>query len=209
MTGTPWLELFDEYFAETLARVPIIGIFRGLDPQATVRACRTAWDAGVEMVEIPVSSRGALASLDAAVEAGRERGRAVGAGSVISVELLEASVRAGARFSVAPGVDLDVIRASARLGVPHLPGVATASDITAATREGLRWVKVFPASLLGTEWIRAMSGPFPESRFVATGGITSDNAVDFLRAGAGAVALGSALSANAVRAIVDRIVARQ
>jgi 2-dehydro-3-deoxyphosphogluconate aldolase/(4S)-4-hydroxy-2-oxoglutarate aldolase len=77
--------------------------------------------------------------------------------------------------------------------MPPMPGVATASEVQLALKEGLTWLKVFPASVLGTGWIKAMHGPFPQARFVTTGGMDATNAGEFLRAGARVVAVGSAL----------------
>jgi 2-keto-3-deoxy-6-phosphogluconate aldolase len=79
-------------------------------------------------------------------------------------------------------------------GLPHLPGVGTASEVQQAYAAGCRWVKAFPAKALGAAWISAMRGPFPEVRFVATGGLRVGDAQPFLAAGASVVALGAALA---------------
>jgi 2-keto-3-deoxy-6-phosphogluconate aldolase len=71
--------------------------------------------------------------------------------------------------------------------------VATPSEVQIALKEGLTWLKAFPASVLGTEWIKAMKGPFPAAKFVTTGGMHAGNAGEFLAAGAKVVAVGSAL----------------
>jgi 2-keto-3-deoxy-6-phosphogluconate aldolase len=91
---------------------------------------------------------------------------------------------------------------AARLGLPLIPGVASATDIQTARRSGHRWMKAFPASVLGPDWIRAQRGPFPDVSFVATGGIDADNAAEFLDAGARVVALGASLARPDV---IDRI----
>jgi len=89
------------------------------------------------------------------------------------------------------------VRASHAAGLPALPGVATATEAQHALGEGLTWLKAFPASVLGTGWFPAMRGPFPQARFVATGGMDSSNARAFLDAGARVVAVGSALEDEA------------
>ena len=99
----------------------------------------------------------------------------------------------GAAFTVAPGYDREIAAASWAKGMPHLPGVATATDVQRALADGHTWLKAFPASVLGPDWIRAMRGPFPEARFVATGGIQRGNAAGFLRAGASMVAIGQSV----------------
>ncbi|MEV7868277.1 bifunctional 4-hydroxy-2-oxoglutarate aldolase/2-dehydro-3-deoxy-phosphogluconate aldolase [Streptomyces sp. NPDC088124] len=182
------------FFARHLSASPVMGIFRGQDPSATVELCRRAWDFGVELVEIPVQSDAALPSLRAAVEAARDHGKQVGAGTVTTVRRLRAVQEIGAAFTVAPGLHREVVDASADAGLPHLPGVATATDIATAQAAGHTWLKAFPAQQLGADWITAQLGPFPDVRFVATGGISADNAAEFLSAGCAAVAVGSALA---------------
>ena len=102
------------------------------------------------------------------------------------------AVAAGAQFTVAPGLDLNIVRLSQDLAVPHLPGVATSTEIDTALKAGLTWLKAFPASVLGPEWVRGQLAPFPEARFIATGGMGAGNARAFLDSGCRAVAIGSA-----------------
>ncbi|MEU0515940.1 bifunctional 4-hydroxy-2-oxoglutarate aldolase/2-dehydro-3-deoxy-phosphogluconate aldolase [Amycolatopsis sp. NPDC006125] len=183
-----------DFFAAHLGRNPVLGIFRGLDPQQTVDMCVRAWDFGVELVEIPVQTPDAMPSLRAAVAAAAERGKSVGAGTVTTVDQLVAVREIGAEFTVAPGLHPEVVTESHRLGLPHLPGVATATEIASALALGNTWLKAFPARQLGAGWIRAQLAPFPSVRFVATGGVDAGNAADFLAAGCRGVAVGSALA---------------
>lgn len=187
MSGTTaW---FDEVFADQRVMV----ILRGYDPRRTVELCTRAWDLGITQVEVPVQSPDALPSLHAAVGAARERGTGVGAGTVTTLDQLAEVAEAGVTFTVAPGLDPDVVRRSAEIGLPHLPGVATPSEIQQGVRLGLTWLKAFPASELGAGWFRAVLAPFPRVRFVATGGMSAGNARDFLDAGARVISLGSAI----------------
>ncbi|MFI7386079.1 bifunctional 4-hydroxy-2-oxoglutarate aldolase/2-dehydro-3-deoxy-phosphogluconate aldolase [Streptomyces sp. NPDC049813] len=180
-------------FDELFAGVPVMAILRGMPADRSVELAVRAWDLGIECVEVPVQDEAAGQVLAAVVAAGAARGKAVGAGTVTSVERLERAVAAGAAFTVAPGLDAGVARASAAAGLPHLPGVATAGEVQAARGLGLGWLKAFPASVLGVEWFRAMRGPFPEVPFVATGGVDAGSAAAYLEAGARVVAVGSAL----------------
>ena len=172
----------------------IMAILRGLPERETVELATRAWDLGIRLVEVPVQTPDALPSLRAVVAAGRERGLPVGAGTVISLEQVREVAAAGAAFTVAPGFDPAVAGASAGVGLPHLPGVATPGEIQAALRHGLTWLKAFPASVLGTAWFTAMRGPFPQIKLVATGGLDARTAPDYLAAGARAAAVGSALA---------------
>jgi Entner-Doudoroff aldolase len=180
-------------FEEIFRGNPLMAIMRGLGVERSLAVAATAWDLGIDVVEVPVQSPEDVAALTAVAAAGRERGKVVGAGTVVSLEHVELAAGAGAGFTVSPGLDLEIVRASAAAGMPSMPGVATATEVQAAMKEGLTWLKAFPATVLGTGWLSAMKGPFPTAVFVLTGGISSSNAADFLAAGARAVAVGSAL----------------
>ncbi|MGC4861642.1 bifunctional 4-hydroxy-2-oxoglutarate aldolase/2-dehydro-3-deoxy-phosphogluconate aldolase [Micromonospora sp. DT41] len=181
---------FDHIFGT--ARV--MAILRGLPVAETVRLAERAWDLGIDVVEVPVATPDAVPALRAAVEAGRERGRIVGAGTVLDESQVVAAADAGAAFTVAPGLDLAIADAAAARGLPHLPGVATPTEAQQALRHGLTWLKAFPAISLGPAWFKAMAGPLPQLRFVATGGLDAGNAAQFLNAGVRVAAVGSALT---------------
>lgn len=182
------------YFEAAFSDCPLMGIFRGLDPHDTVAICQRAWDLGVHVVEVPIQSREAVPSLRAAIAAARERGLTVGAGSVTTREQVEEAEALGAAFTVAPGLHEVVIEESAKRSLPHLPGVASASEIVRARDLGHVWLKAFPATVLTPGWIRAQLAWSPHAHFVATGGVQAANASDFLAAGCSAVAVGSAFS---------------
>lgn len=144
---------------------------------------------GVELYEITMDTPGALD----AVERTAGNGRAVGVGTVLSEEQVRAAVAAGARFVVSPGLVPAVIETAHELGVEPLPGVFTPTEIIEATAAGARVMKVFPASIGGPAYLRALRGPFPLTPLVPTGGVCLDQIRDYLEAGAAAVALGSEL----------------
>ncbi len=198
------------FFDRAFGTVPVMAILRGYDPAESVRLATAAWDIGVRCVEVPIQAPDALAALRAVVAAGRERELPVGSGTVVTVEQVEATIGAGGSFTVAPGFLPEVADESRRRGLPHLPGVATPSDIERALAAGMTWLKAFPASVLGTAWFTAMrSGPFPDVRFVATGGISARNARAFLDAGAAVVSVGSALAdPTALASIAELLAAR-
>jgi 2-dehydro-3-deoxyphosphogluconate aldolase / (4S)-4-hydroxy-2-oxoglutarate aldolase len=186
--------LFDELLFDELEQTRVLAILHGATPAETVRWCERAWSLGVTLVEVPIRAGGDLELLAAAAEAGRRTGHPVGAGTVTSPELARQVAGLGAAFTVAPGLDEEVAAASAELGLAHLPGVATATEIQRALRLGLPWQKAFPASVLGPAWFAAQREPFRQVKFVATGGVSTENAAAFLKAGAAAVSLGSAFA---------------
>jgi 2-dehydro-3-deoxyphosphogluconate aldolase/(4S)-4-hydroxy-2-oxoglutarate aldolase len=153
------------------------------------------------LVEVPLQDDRSEDALRAAVDAGAAGGHPVGAGTITAVALVDRASRIGAAFTVAPGFDANVATYSIHNGLPHLPGVATGTEVQAALHLGLRWQKAFPAGPLGAEWFSAMSGPFPDVRLVATGGVSGSNARGLLEAGAAAVSFGSAFSSMSISAL--------
>ncbi|WP_460798788.1 bifunctional 4-hydroxy-2-oxoglutarate aldolase/2-dehydro-3-deoxy-phosphogluconate aldolase [Microbacterium sp. GXF0217] len=180
-------------FEELFGGSPLMAILRGMGPERSLAVSTTAWDLGIDVVELPIQTPDDVEALRLVAAAGRERGKIVGAGTVLSAEHVAQAASAGAAFTVSPGLDLDVVRASHDAGLLSIPGVATASEVQLALKSGLTWLKAFPASLLGAQWLGAMHGPFPQAQFVTTGGMSAANAGEFLRAGARVVAVGSAL----------------
>lgn len=118
----------------------------------------------------------------------------VGAGTVLDEAAAFAAVSAGAQFLVSPAVVEDVLRAGRRYGLPVLPGAVTPSEIHLAMDLGADMVKLFPAGSLGVEFMRSISAAMPHVPFVPTGGVTADNALDWLDAGAVAVGVGGSLT---------------
>ncbi|MFD7370026.1 bifunctional 4-hydroxy-2-oxoglutarate aldolase/2-dehydro-3-deoxy-phosphogluconate aldolase [Streptomyces mirabilis] len=108
-------------------------------------------------------------------------GLVVGAGTVLTPEQAERAVAAGARFVVSPGFDEEVVAKCRELGVPVVPGIATATELMHALRTGLDTVKLFPAEALGgLRTLRALAAPFPGMRFVPTGGIDASRLAAYL-----------------------------
>jgi 2-dehydro-3-deoxyphosphogluconate aldolase/(4S)-4-hydroxy-2-oxoglutarate aldolase len=106
----------------------------------------------------------------------------VGAGTVVRGEQVEVARDAGARFVVMPGFSARVVERCRAVGMPVIPGVATATEVIAALEHDVELLKFFPAEASGgVEAMRALHGPFPDVRFIPTGGVTSANAADYLR----------------------------
>jgi len=105
----------------------------------------------------------------------------VGAGTIIDSELVDRAAAAGATFIVTPGFSAAVVERCLEIGIPVIPGVGGATDIMSALAYGLTVVKLFPADALGgPKTVRALSGPFPNVRFVPTGGVTITTASEYL-----------------------------
>jgi 2-dehydro-3-deoxyphosphogluconate aldolase/(4S)-4-hydroxy-2-oxoglutarate aldolase len=118
----------------------------------------------------------------------------IGAGTVITTELAEKALEAGARYIIAPDVNPDVIDYCVQRDVAVLPGAATATEILTAKRHGAKMVKLFPASAIGIDYIKALRGPIDDVDFVAVGGVRPETIKDFFAAGCIAIAVGGSVT---------------
>jgi 2-dehydro-3-deoxyphosphogluconate aldolase/(4S)-4-hydroxy-2-oxoglutarate aldolase len=127
----------------------------------------------------------------------------IGAGTVRTLEEVNAALDAGAQFLVSPNFDPASVARSREAGVLHLPGVFTASEAQAAYAAGCQMVKLFPADALGPRYLKALRAPLNDIDFVPTGGIEAANIADFVRAGAVAFGVGSSLVKSADQDLAD------
>jgi 2-dehydro-3-deoxyphosphogluconate aldolase / (4S)-4-hydroxy-2-oxoglutarate aldolase len=134
---------------------------------------------GVRVLEVTLRTPVALACMRAIAAEVPEA--IVGAGTLRSAADVKAAVAAGCRFGVSPGWLASVGQACTDLGLPLLPGVATASEVMAAQEAGHDFLKFFPASAAGgVPLLKALAGPFPDVVFCPTGGLTAENAGQYL-----------------------------
>lgn len=169
-----------------------VAVVRMADAGRLVRVAEAIAEGGVTAIEITMTTPNALAVIE---DVARDLGDSVtvGVGSVLDAETARRAVDAGARYVVSPVFKPEIIDESHRLGVPAMPGCFTPTEILAATEAGADTVKVFPADVLGIPFFKGVLAPMPHLRLMPTGGVSLTNAGDWLRAGAVAVGVGSAL----------------
>ena len=161
-----------------LNRCPVVPVVVLDDPEQALPLGEALLAGGIDVVEITLRTD---AGLEGIRRLASMPGMHVGAGSVLVPQQVDQVVKAGARFVVSPGLSVEVVQRSRALGVPALPGVATASDLMAASALGLDEVKFFPAGLLGgPSAIRALAAPFTRLSFMPSGGVNADNMSDYL-----------------------------
>lgn len=158
---------------------PVIPVIVLQQVEDAVPLAQALVDGGVRVLEVTMRTPVALRCIEAIARAVPQA--IVGAGTVRSVPDAHAARAAGARFAVSPGYT-DAVGAACRdIGLPLLPGVATASELMAAQAGGHDFVKFFPATAAGgIPMLKALAGPFPDVSFCPTGGLTLQNAPDFL-----------------------------
>lgn len=169
-----------------------VAVVRMADAGRLVRVAEAIASGGVTAIEVTMTTPNALQVIE---DVSREMGDdvIVGVGSVLDAKTARRAVDAGARYVVSPVFKREIVDESHRLGVPVMPGCFTPTEILTATEAGADVVKVFPADVLGMAFFKGVLAPMPHLRLMPTGGVSLTNAGDWVRAGAVAVGVGSAL----------------
>lgn len=170
----------------------VVAVVRLEDLSDAVHVARALAAGGVRGIEFTFTNPRAAAAITAAREALGDEAL-IGAGSVLDAETARIAILAGAQFVVTPVTRVETIQLCTRYGVPIMSGAFTPTEILTAWEAGSAMVKVFPATALGPGYLKDVRGPLPQVKLIPTGGVSAGNAGDFIRAGASAVALGSAL----------------
>ena len=167
-----------------------VAILRCNDHAAGRQALAAAVRGGFRVLEVTLSTPGAVELIADLVKDDR---LLVGAGTVLTVEQARAVAQAGARFLVSPVLDDDVLAEATKLGCLMMPGCATPTELWRAHRAGAPVQKLFPAPAGGPTWLRSVLAPMPFLRVVPTNGVDTDNAAEWLAAGALAVGVNRSL----------------
>ena len=181
---------------EIILRGGVVPIVRLPNLEAAGRLAQTLLDAGVTAYELTLTSPGALGVLKRlrGEVLAFEDGRAViGAGSVMTESQADEAISAGAQFIVSPVADARLIARCVKRDTAVLPGALTPQEIHAAWSQGASLVKVFPAHVFGPVYMQDLLAPMPQLKLIPTGGITLENAADYIRGGAAAIGVGSSL----------------
>jgi 2-dehydro-3-deoxyphosphogluconate aldolase/(4S)-4-hydroxy-2-oxoglutarate aldolase len=181
---------------DTVVRGGVLPIVRLPNLDAVPQMADVLLAEGVTAFEVTLTSPGALDWVRRlrAERAEFSDGRAaLGVGSVVSPQQAEEALDAGAQLIVTPVLNLETIRVCVARGVPITPGALTPTEIQTAWEAGAALVKVFPANRLGPGYLKDVLAPLPHLKLLPTGGITAENAGDYIRAGAAALGAGSNL----------------
>jgi len=181
---------------EVLAKIldeGIIPVIRVASAAEAFEVSRAIKEGGVSVIEVAMTTPGAM---DAIKEASQKFGKEVllGAGTVLDPETARAALLNGAKFLVSPSLNLEVIKMANRYSAVVIPGALTPTEILAAWEAGADLVKVFPiAQVGGPAYLKAIQAPLPHIPLVPTGGVNLQNAGEFIKAGAAAIAVGGEL----------------
>ncbi len=181
-----------ESIARQIEEVGIVAVIRLKDPGKVRAVVDALAEGGARVLEVTMTVPGAV-DLIRQIAPTLPEGFLLGAGTVTDARTAGAVIDAGATFVVGPVYCPDVIAACHERGVPAVPGCFSPTEIFAAHENGADIVKVFPATMLGPQFIKDVRAPLPQLKLMPTGGVTIENAGEWIRAGAVAVGVGSAL----------------
>lgn len=169
-----------------------VAVIRMEDPSKLIKVAEAISEGGVKAIEITMTVPNAIETI---ARACREIGEKVliGVGSILNTEMAQKAVDAGAKYVVSPIFKKEIIDLAHKNDVPAMPGTFTPTEVELAYEAGADIIKIFPADVLGMSFIKGIKAPMPHLQVMPTGGVSLTNAGDWLRAGACAVGVGSAL----------------
>ena len=176
----------------------LIAIVRGVDVERLIPMAEAMYAGGVRLLEITFSAKGTPTDKETAANiavlvkhfAGRMH---IGAGTVLTPEQVALVKEAGGEFIISPDANTAVIERTKQLGMVSIPGALTPTEIQTAHRAGADFVKLFPVTGLGTEYVKAVSAPLSHIKFLAVGGVDENNMGAYLKAGVCGFGIGSSL----------------
>jgi len=176
----------------------LIAIVRGVKADRLIPMAEAMYAGGVRLLEITFSAKGMPSDEETAgniaMLAKHFAGRMyIGAGTVLTPEQVELVAKAGGKFIISPDANTAVIEKTKQLGLVSIPGALTPTEIQTAHRAGADFVKLFPVTGLGTEYVKAVSAPLSHIKFLAVGGVDEQNMGDYLKAGVCGFGIGSSL----------------
>ncbi|MHC1781359.1 MAG: bifunctional 4-hydroxy-2-oxoglutarate aldolase/2-dehydro-3-deoxy-phosphogluconate aldolase [Anaerolineaceae bacterium] len=182
---------------QLLIEMGVVAIMRAKSSEQLIEAAEAVRAGGINAIEVTMTTPGALAVIEKAVA---KFGKEVlfGAGSVLDPESARSAILAGAQFIVCPTFKPETIEICKRYAVPVMPGAYTPTEILSAWEAGADIVKIFPASVGGPAYIKALKGPLPHIRMAAVGGVDLTTITDFFNAGVDMVGVGGELVSQAL-----------
>ncbi len=169
-----------------------VAVIRMGNSSKLIKVAEAIYKGGVKSVEITMTVPGALKIIE---EASRTVGDFIniGVGSVLNKQTASDAVNAGAKYVVSPVFKFEIVQEAKRLNVPVMPGAFSPTEILAAFEAGADVVKIFPADIVGMAFFKGVLAPMPHLKMMPTGGVSLTNAGEWIKAGACAVGVGSAL----------------
>ena len=184
--------MFREEIVKKMIANGVVAVVRTKHPDKLIKIVEAIYEGGIKSIEITMTVPNAL-NMIAQVSKSASSEILVGVGSVLDSDTAQKAINAGAKFVVSPIYNKEILSTSHKNNIPVMPGCFTPTEIFNAQQAGADIVKVFPADVLGMSFFKSIKAPMPELRIMPTGGVSLDNAGDWIKSGACAVGIGSAL----------------
>lgn len=178
---------------QRIEKVGVVAVVRAENSEHAKKIALACMEGGIDSIEITFTVPGAQKVIE---ELTKEFGDKllVGAGTVLDSETARIAILAGANYIVGPGFDLDTAKLCNRYQIPYMAGCITITEMITAMEAGVDVIKVFPGSLVGPDFIKAVKGPLPQAVMIPTGGVSLDNVDKWIKNGCIAVGVGGNLT---------------
>jgi len=175
-------------FVNKLLQEKIVVIIRGVETEKLLLLANALYKGGIKFLELTFSADGSVTDEETAenikILAENFKGKMhIGAGTVLTEKQVELTKRAGGEFIISPDTDVNVIKKTKELGLFSMPGAITPTEIKKAYNSGADFVKLFPISQLGADYVKAVKAPLSHIKLLAVGGINLNNITDYQNSG--------------------------
>jgi len=175
----------------------LVAVVRAENEDMARRITEACLEGGVSAIEITFTVPGAHKAIEALAKQFTEDQIILGAGTVLDPETARIAILSGAKFVVSPSLNTETVRLCNRYRIACMPGAMTIKEVIDCLEAGADIIKVFPGELFGPSIIKSIKGPLPQAELMPTGGVSVDNAADWIKAGAVALGAGSSLTGGA------------
>ena len=180
---------------KVLADCGVVAVVRGNSKEVGVEISKSCIKGGVKAIEVTYTNKFANDIIkELSEEFANQDDIIIGAGTVLDPETARSAMLAGAKYIVSPGFDRETAKICNRYKIPYIPGVMTINEIISAHEVGVDFVKLFPGSVFGQGYIKAIKGPLPYANIMVTGGVNLDNIDSWIKAGVDSVGIGGELN---------------
>ncbi|QJW49293.1 bifunctional 2-keto-4-hydroxyglutarate aldolase/2-keto-3-deoxy-6-phosphogluconate aldolase [bacterium BFN5] len=185
---------------QVLARITesgLVAVVRAESGDQAKKIAEACLAGGMQAIEITYTVPGAHHIMEELAKAYSPDELIIGAGTVLDPETARISLLSGAQYVVSPCLNIETVRLCSRYQVPVMAGAMTIKEIVECLEAGADMIKLFPGELFGPAMVKAIKGPLPQAQIMPTGGVSTDNVREWIKAGCVAVGAGSSLTAGA------------
>ncbi|MEA4888047.1 MAG: bifunctional 2-keto-4-hydroxyglutarate aldolase/2-keto-3-deoxy-6-phosphogluconate aldolase [Clostridiaceae bacterium] len=175
----------------------LVAVVRAESSEQAVKIADACIEGGVAAIEITYTVPGASLIIEQLAKRYKPEEMIIGAGTVMDAITARQAILSGARYIVSPCFDAETVKLCQTYQIAVMPGAMTIKEMVEVMRSGADLIKLFPGELFGPAMIKAAHGPLPQARIMPTGGVSVDNAADWIKAGAVALGAGSSLTGGA------------